>query len=294
MIAMHQKNQLEPDFPFCLELHENLQFAPHWHHEIELVYMIDGHMQVGLNNKTYLLEPKDIFIIGRRNVHHFVSPSEPNKSVIIQFGLSSFGSFSSVLREGQFVKPLIKSWEKPKGNNKNYAYKDMEEQILSILEEYRDKREGYQMALKARLFDLMVILVRQLPIETFSSREKNRQISRLKRLDKVLAYINSNYDKKLTLADVAKVAHYSPYHFTRFFKDTTGVTFNEYLNAVRVIKAEEYLLDADVPITEVAFMSGFNSIQTFNRVFKKNNGCTPTEYKKKKEYEKEIAIFDKQ
>ena len=59
------------------------------------------------------------------------------------------------------------------------------------------------------------------------------------------------------------------------------MTLNEYLNSVRVKKAEEYLLDMDISITEAAYMSGFNSIQTFNRVFKKIKGCTPTEYRKR-------------
>ena len=282
MMAMHQKNLLEPDFPFSLGITHSLEFPPHWHEEIEIIYMLDGNMQVGLNNETYILGPRDIFLIGRGNVHHFISSVEPNHSVIIQFGLSFFGSFSSIIRNAQFVSPLLEFSKKLDTNMDSCAHSAIEKQILAMIEENEVKKEGYQMALKARLFDLMVILVRQVPMQPFSSREKNHQVSRLKRLDRVLAYIDSNYDKKLTLDDVADVANYSPYHFTRFFKDTTGMTFNEYLNSVRVKIAEEHLLDEDTPITEVAYISGFNSIQTFNRVFKKSKGCTPTEYRKKK------------
>lgn len=282
MVAIHQKNLLEPDFPFHLGFSDNLEFPPHWHEEIEIVYMVEGNMQVGHNNETYLLGPRDILLIGRGNVHHFISPVEYNQSVIIQFGLSLFGSFSSIIRDVQFVRPLL---EYPKKSNTNIdceAHGAIEEQILAMIQEHKEKKEGYQMALKARLLDLAVIMLRQVPMQSFSSRERNRQISRLKRLDRVFAYIDSNYDKKLTLEEVANIANYSPYHFTRFFKDTTGMTFNEYLNSVRVKKAEEYLLDVDMPVTEIAYMSGFNSIQTFNRVFKKSKGCTPTEYRKRR------------
>lgn len=281
-MAIHQKNLLEPDFPFSLGIADNLEFPPHWHEEIEIVYMLDGNMQVGLNKETYLLGPRDIFIIGRRNVHHFISSAEPNYSVIIQFGLSFLGSFSSIIRDAQFISPLLGVSKKLDTNIDSRVHSAAEEQILAMIQENEEKKEGYQMALRARLFDLMVILVRQVPMQHFSSREKNRQISRLKKLDKVLDYIDTNYDKSITLSEISDIANYSPYHFTRFFKDTTGMTFNEYINSVRVKKAEEYLLDVELPVTEVAYMSGFNSIQTFNRVFKKHKGCTPTEYRKRK------------
>lgn len=282
MRAMHQKNLLESDFPFSLGVNNNLEFPPHWHDEIELVYMINGNMQVGFNNEVYLLGPRDILMIGRGNVHHFISQSQPNQSVIIQFGLSFFDSFSSVMHGGQFVKPLLKFSEKRDTSMKDLSHNAMEKQILYMIEEYNEEKDGYKMALKARLYDLMVILVRQIPMQSFSSREENRQISRLKRLDKVLDYIELNYDKGIALGDVASVANYSPYHFTRFFKDLTGMTFNEYLNSVRLRKAEGYLSDIDTPITEIAYKSGFNSIQTFNRVFKKAKGCSPSEYRKNK------------
>lgn len=281
-MAMHQKNLLEPDFPFSLGIADNLEFPPHWHEEIEIVYMLEGNMQIVLNNETYLLEPRDIFMIGRRNVHHFISPDEPNHSVIIQFGLSLFGPFSSIIRDCQFVSPLLGVSKKLDTNMDTRVHAALEEQILAMVQENEEKKEGYQMALKARLFDLMVIMIREVPMQHFSSREKNIRISRLKRLNRVLNYIDTNYDKKLTLSEVSDVANYSPYHFTRFFKDTTGMTFNEYLNSVRVKKAEEFLQDMDLPITEVAYMAGFNSIQTFNRVFKKSKGCTPTEYRRGK------------
>ena len=281
-MAIHQKNLLEPDFPFSLGIADNLEFPPHWHEEIEIVYMLDGNMQVGLNKETYLLGPRDIFIIGRRNVHHFISSAEPHYSVIIQFGLSFLGSFSSIIRDAQFISPLLGVSKKLDTNIDSRVHSAVEEQILAMIQENEEKKEGYQMALRARLFDLMVILVRQVPMQHFSSREKNRQISRLKKLDKVLDYIDTNYDKSITLSEISDIANYSPYHFTRFFKDTTGMTFNEYINSVRVKKAEEYLLDVELPVTEVAYMSGFNSIQTFNRVFKKHKGCTPTEYRKRK------------
>ncbi|HZJ83524.1 MAG TPA: AraC family transcriptional regulator [Clostridia bacterium] len=284
MRAMHQKNFLEPDFPFSLAVSNNLEFPPHWHEEVEIVYMVEGDMQIGLNNETFQLQERDIFLIGRGNVHHFTPPIKPNKSIIIQLGLPFFRSLSIIMENNQFLRPLLEFSRVEDSSLQASTHNDIENQILAMIRESKEEKEGYKMALKARLFDLMVILVRQVPMEPFPIRDKHRQVSRLKRLDKVLAYIDSNYHDNITLGDVALVANFSKYHFTRFFKEATGMTFNEYLNMVRVRKVEEYLLNVDIPITEIGYKAGFNSIQTFNRVFKRIKGCSPTEFRKKRLY----------
>ena len=114
----------------------------------------------------------------------------------------------------------------------------------------------------------------------YSPHEKSRKLGRLERLEQVFEYVDNNYDRPISLDQIARVANFSIYHFTRFFKETTGMTFGEYLNSYRIKKAEAYLEDAQNTITEIAFKSGFNSIKTFNRVFKHQKGCSPSEYRK--------------
>ena len=277
----HQKNLLRSDFPFNLIFSENLQFSPHWHEEIEIIYCLEGEMQVGLNNEIYTIQPRDIFLIGGGEVHHFTSGYKESKCVIIQFGLSFFDSFSGIISDRRFIRPLL-GYSKKLGKDEQADIHDkMECQILAIIDEYREKKEGYQMALKARIYDLVVILLRQVPMEPYGAREKSRQIRRLKRLEKVFGYVEANYSQNITLDEIAKVANYSPYHFSRFFRESTGMTFWDYLNSFRIRRAEVLLLDEELTITEIAYKAGFNSIKTFNRVFRKLKGCSPSEYKRR-------------
>jgi AraC-like DNA-binding protein len=96
----------------------------------------------------------------------------------------------------------------------------------------------------------------------------------------VMKYIDANYMYDISLDQLADVAGYSKYHFSRIFKQYNSMSYLQYINARRTRSAENLLLDPDIPITEVAMRSGFKSLTTFNRIFKEIKHCTPTDFKK--------------
>ena len=81
------------------------------------------------------------------------------------------------------------------------------------------------------------------------------------------------------LDDVASLAGFSKYHFSRLFKNFTGLSFYKYLNKKRIEQAEKLLVDPALSITEVALQSGFSSLSAFIRMFKLIKDCTPTEFR---------------
>ncbi len=137
-----------------------------------------------------------------------------------------------------------------------------------------------KMSIMARLYDIMTLLVRNIPMVRCTEEELSHTISRLGRLEKVFLYVESSYNKKITLDKIADIAGYSSFHFTRFFKSTTGMTFITYLNNFRIYQATVLLDETEEMITEIAYSVGFESVKTFNRVFKELKGCSPTAYRK--------------
>lgn len=107
-----------------------------------------------------------------------------------------------------------------------------------------------------------------------------KTLEKSQRLKSVIDYIEKNYQNPITLDEIAKEAGFSKYHFTRFFKDMTGVTFLNYLNTFRIYKVNDALATTEISITHIAIRSGFRNIKTFNRVFKNINGCSPMEYRR--------------
>ncbi|HUS02747.1 MAG TPA: AraC family transcriptional regulator [Chitinophagaceae bacterium] len=112
---------------------------------------------------------------------------------------------------------------------------------------------------------------------SFSNKESLSYNSR--RVEKIMQYINNNFDRNITLNDAAKIAGMTEVAFSRFFKVRTGKTFVETLNDVRLGNASRMLIDTTQSISEVAYKCGFNNMSNFNRVFKKKKVCTPKEFR---------------
>ncbi|MFD0762863.1 helix-turn-helix domain-containing protein [Lutibacter aestuarii] len=99
------------------------------------------------------------------------------------------------------------------------------------------------------------------------------------KIKKIYEFVQDNYHRKLSLAEVSNIVNMSQVSFNRFIKKRTGKTFVNYLNDVRVGFAAMKLIEKDTNISEVALNCGFNNIANFNRVFKKIKKCTPSQYK---------------
>ncbi|WP_433945517.1 AraC family transcriptional regulator [Paenibacillus sp. SN-8-1] len=97
------------------------------------------------------------------------------------------------------------------------------------------------------------------------------------RIDRVIKYIEEHSNQKLTLDILAGVSNFSKYHFTRIFTSIVGVTPVAFVNQERVRKAVHLLVETDKPILEISSQCGFESVSTFNALFKKHYGKTPTE-----------------
>lgn len=109
---------------------------------------------------------------------------------------------------------------------------------------------------------------------------KSLTLDYIKRINDVINYIENNLDKELQLNRLAKIAFFSPFHFHRIFSAITGETLNAFINRKRIEKiASLILLGNETPITELAFLYGFNSGSSFSRAFKKFYGISPSKFK---------------
>jgi len=100
-----------------------------------------------------------------------------------------------------------------------------------------------------------------------------------RRIDKAFEFMNANFQKAITLKDLAKLVSMTDVSFSRFIKKRTGNTFIDTMNEIRLGHATRMLIETTHSIAEISYNCGFNNISNFNRIFKKKKHCTPKEFR---------------
>ena len=113
--------------------------------------------------------------------------------------------------------------------------------------------------------------------DVVSSKDKQGSTS----VERAKAYIAERYNKDISLDDVSREVDISPYYFSKLFKEETGENFIEYLTSLRINKAKQLIAGTDLSMKEICTEVGYSDPNYFSRIFKKNVGVTPTEYKDK-------------
>ena len=99
-------------------------------------------------------------------------------------------------------------------------------------------------------------------------------------LERVLSYIKQNLHEAISLTHLASIASYSPYHFSRLFKSSTGLSPHQYVSALRLQKAKHLLLQTNLPIRDIGMEIGQQSLGTFTTRFTERVGVTPLQFRK--------------
>ena len=259
-------------------LHYNREaenYPPHWHTGIEVIMPIENWYKVTVDNREYIMNPGDILFIGSCEMHSLEAPPT-GRRIIFQFNLSLLYNLKG-LDTALFTLPssvLLTESNSPETHAQIKGLMD------EIAEEYRSDNPLKEAAIYSKLIAIYVSLYRNniYGNDRFSDVKSAKQHEYIDKFMSVCAYINEHYNQDLTLESVADVAGFSKFHFSRLFKKFSNITFYDYLCRKRIMEAEKLLLNPNLSVTEVAMATGFNSISTFNRVFKSIKKCSPTEY----------------
>jgi two-component system, response regulator YesN len=125
--------------------------------------------------------------------------------------------------------------------------------------------------LSAWLFHIMLHFIEQV----FEQNELKHPQVILKAVD----FLQKNFQKKITLEEVSAYVNHSPSYFSTIFKSELKVSFNAYLNHLRIEQAKKLLLENEFTIVEISELVGYEDQSYFSRVFKKNTGTTPGKYR---------------
>ncbi|MEG2873583.1 MULTISPECIES: AraC family transcriptional regulator [Carnobacterium] len=258
---------------------------PHWHKEIEIIYVKEGNVNIGVNDVPIQLKRDDIYFINGGDVHYFLASPESER-IVIQFDLSFFQDISSLEKTNKEMRNLFSSIVQASSLWSQEVADQMRQLLMTVHEENNERKSGYRYVIKAKMFEMLAILSREVPQnENWNDQVREeisstKQMENLERLDKIFMYIEAHYQDTITLNDISAYMGFSSFYFTKFFKKNTGTTFIQFLTEYRLNKAKWILLNEDATVTEVAERTGFSSVKTFHHQFKDLMGISPLKYKK--------------
>lgn len=254
------------------------QMIYHYHRELEIIYVDKGSLICGINSDSFTVSEGDIVFFPSMTPHYTYTNESGSARSYIQFLESDFfktGKTESSLDE--FMRGWAKSYYVFKaGTEENKEFSDC---LEGIFYEFAMKKPFYENFVLAGIYHLMAILYRR---GCVVNPELEVDKTLIKKIMPAVEYVEKNYKDNLRLSEASGKAGLSEYYFCRLFKRVTGANFNDFINFVRVKKAEEGLSGTTDQIAEVAAAAGFTSNAYFNYVFKKIKGCTPSQYRKYK------------
>ncbi|HMA60807.1 MAG TPA: AraC family transcriptional regulator [Halanaerobiales bacterium] len=175
-------------------------------------------------------------------------------------------------------KKLFNNREVIFDNINNSITVDFRNILNKFIEEINNKPVGYELMIENLDKQIAISLLRDLD-NNLNKKFLNTDQSDKKSINKAIYFINNNYDKELSLEEVAATANYSPYHFIRVFKEETGKTPFQYLLDIKIDKAKEKLYNSNKTISDICYECGFNNRSHFSFIFKRKTGNSPSEYR---------------
>lgn len=255
---------------------DDIVYQSHWHSAFEMIVPVEGSYLVTVAQQTYELVPGDIFLIPGGELHTLTPPGSGGRFIFL-FDLALLGQIkgSSYLSSCLTQPILINRTLCPS------IYEAEAQLVAQISQDYLNEGSLRDLTIYAKLLTFLVNYGRfRLSQEGgHSMPSSGSQKSYEEKFHTVLDYIDRHYDEDLTLEHVAAVAGFSKFHFSRTFKQLSGYNFYDYLLHRRIKSSEALLMQPGLSISQIALQSGFSSVSTFNRTFKKLKGCTPTQYR---------------
>jgi AraC-like DNA-binding protein len=257
---------------------KDFNFLAHWHIDIELVYVCEGQIRIGINKECRTLCTGEFALFNSKDIHYYDSKDLHSTIIIIIFNPEIIRILGGLPENLQLASPFI--------DKELYSKIDASVQgniqsiIYSIVKENKEKMIFYDLYLKGKILELYSMIYRYFPTYSINSSKENHKLPDMELMQVALQYLENNFMDNITLKDIAKRVSFSPFYFSRLFKKISGMNFKIYLNSIRIDKAESLLKLTNRTIVDIAFESGFNSIRTFNREFKAIKGCTPTDFRK--------------
>ena len=232
----------------------NLNFGMHLHTSYEFIYVYDGLLQIIIEDKSYDIPAGHATLILPNQIHAYRTP-EYSQSFLCVFSVSFAYSFYMKTKDKESVPPPVFHFDEPRV---------IEEVLVPHKDEYLLKSVFYKII---SCFNKNAVY-----------RDSGNKVDAIVR--KILLYAENNFDKDVTLHDLASEFAYSYNYLSNILNDSLHMNFSTLINTQRINRAIYLIKNTKQNFTEIAINCGYSSIRSFNRNFKQLTGKSPSDFRK--------------
>lgn len=246
--------------------------ASHWHQAIEIMYVMEGKVDVFIHAKKISLLPGDMFLVDS-SVIHSTKSIHGNHAVLIQLPYTLLKRYIPDFDNLNFSFDC---------HTENLVLKTKIMTLLDVIKEmqiiFEVKPKGGILRFNSLVFEMLYQLYHNFskPIPETDIRKDGKHFNRLKL---VLDYSNSHYNTPITLSEISKIACFQKEYFCHFFKRYMNKTYFEYLNELRLSHIHNDLCNTDLPLKDILEINGFTNYKLFRQMFFEQFHSTPGKYR---------------
>lgn len=263
----------------------------HIHNDFEIGYLVSGKCTMKINSNDMPLNEGDIFLINSGDVHSY---KIQDKKTLDEFAKSGklqskedLPCFLFFQISNHFVReyfPEIRTTIfKSCLLNKHLSSDDftlLQSLLIDAAQNYFTQRNSSVMTIMADLCRVFALIYSNVPYEIINEGQKQKIKRKNARLERIISYIDENFDSQIRLEDLAKMEGLSVTHFSHLFSSSFNVTFQEFISIKRLEQCIRLMNNKEKSLLEISYESGFSDPKYMNKMFLKNFGCTPKEYRK--------------
>lgn len=251
--------------------------SEHVHDYLEMTYILSGAARYYVEGKEYTLKAGDILFGNPGVKHQFELIKGEEAPVEVYIGVSNL-HFRDMPQDTILL---------PDGGHILHCNaelkQDLNQLVQMMISETQSKQSGQYYMVKAYLVQMLLLIVRQIRGEKKQENQgyvfESRNIGYV--VKRIIAYMNENYNSRISLDQIAKNMYLSPVYISKIFKEETGESPIKYLIQIRLEKAKEMLMSEECGnIKDVAAMVGYDDVYYFSKLFKKYYGIAPAYYKR--------------
>ena len=283
MLKLEEYAALAKEQKIVIDIHDKPTTTYHQHDFLELTYVCSGCANHVIENTSTVLTEGDYFIVDYNKKHQYTQIGDTTFRVInclfvpqlIDETLSDCRKLSEVVNNYLIKFDLYHL----KGHPSNFIFHDetgyIKQLFLYLLDEYTKKETGYLESMRCQLILILIEMMRKIELPTIS--ETSNQM-----IHQITEHVQHHFKEKLTLSMFAREYNYSLAHISHSFKKEIGMTFQEYVQSIRIQESCRLLMNTTKKISDIAALVGYTDIKFFNELFKRQMGKTPRQYRKKR------------